>query len=386
MKRQVPGLGRRPKVVVYSLDSEVHACAIIRILAPLQLENWDVVWATKSDHSGFSFDLEVAREADLIIIQRHFPAEFTEKILHAITRLKVPIIYDLDDMFLDVPPFHPHYNDLSKRVPYITWILKEADLVTVSTTPLQEALKKHTARPIHVLPNLVDWGLFNAPPRPRNRQFNLLISGTPTHQGDWSIIEEPLIETLNIHKDDVNAIFFGEIPKRFSDHPSVQLIDFQPDYKSYASRLRGLDIHAALVPLEDTAFNQCKSDIKWLEYSAAGIAGIFSNITPYSSTIKNGETGLLVNNTADAWFHGMEHLLDNPEAASVMIENARREVRAHHSIEALSGPYVAVFADLLGRKHVRNLFSDLPILPARLGAHAHRFLDKHILWRFNRKH
>ena len=386
MKRQASRLGRRPKVVVYSPDHEVHACAIIRILTPIQLEDWDVVWATKSDQSGFSFDLEVAREADLIIIQRHFPSAPTENVLRSILRLKVPIVYDLDDLFLDVPPFHPLYNDLSKRVPYIKWILKEADLITVSTTPLQEALKKYTARPIHVQPNLVDWSLFDAPPRPRNRQFNLLISGTPTHQGDWSIIEDPLAEILNIHREDVNAIFFGELPKRFSDHPSVRLINFQADYKGYATRLRGLDIHAALVPLEDTEFNRCKSNIKWLEYSAAGIAGIFSNITPYSSTIKNGETGLLVNNTSDAWFHSMEHLLVNPEAASAMIESARREVREHHSIEALSSSYVAVFDDLLGRKHVRNFFSDLPILPARLGAHAHRFMDRHISWRFNRKH
>ncbi|MFZ1545906.1 MAG: glycosyltransferase, partial [Candidatus Nitrotoga sp.] len=255
-----------------------------------------------------------------------------------------------------------------------------------STPPLLEALKKHTARPIAVQSNLVDWGLFDAPSRRRNRQFNLLISGTPTHQGDWSIIEEPLAEFLKVHREGVKAIFFGELPTKFSGHPAVQLINFQPDYKSYASRLRELDIHAALVPLEDTEFNRCKSDIKWLEYSAAGIAGIFSNIMPYNSTIKNGETGLLVNNTADAWFHGMEHLLANPEVASAIIDSARREVREHHSIEALSGSYVALFNDLLGRKHVRNLYSELPILPARLGAQAHRFLDKHILWRFNRKH
>lgn len=386
MKEQVPSLGSRLKIVVYSLDHETNACAIIRILAPMIAKNFDVVWATKRDRSGLSIDLDIARKADVIIIQRHFPAAFTEKALRTIVGLKVPIVYDLDDMFLDVPPFHPDYNDLSPRAPYIKWILKEADLVTVSTTPLQEALKKYTTRPIHIQPNLVDWSLFDAPSRPRNRQFNLLVSGTPTHQGDWSIIEEPLAEILNIHRDNVNAIFFGELPKRFSDHPAVRLVNFQADYRSYASRLRELDIHAALVPLEDTKFNRCKSNIKWLEYSAAGIAGVFSNILPYNSSIRNSGTGLLVNNTADAWFQGMEYLLANPEATFAMIENARREVREHHSIGSISDKYLTVFNDLLGQKHVRNLFSELPILPARLGAHAHQFLDRHILWRFNRKH
>lgn len=386
MKRQGPRRGNRPKIVVYSLDNETDACAIIRILAPMLTKDFDVVWATKRDRSGLSIDLDIAQRADLIIIQRHFPAASTEKALRAILRLKVPIVYDLDDLFLDVPPLHPHYNDLSKRVPYIKWILKEADLVTVSTTPLQEVLKQYTARRIHVLPNLVDWRSFDAPPRPRNRQFNLLISGTSTHQGDWSLIEEPLAEILNIHRENVNAIFFGELPKRFSDHPSVRLINFQPDYRSYALRLRELDIHAALVPLEDTKFNRCKSNIKWLEYSAAGIAGVFSDLLPYNSSIRNGETGLLVDNTAEAWFRSMEQLLANPEITFAMIENARREVREFHSIGSISDKYLTVLNDLLGQKHVRNLFSELPILPARLGAHAHQFLGRYILWRFNRKH
>lgn len=378
--------GHRPKVVVYSLDHKVWACAVIRILAPMQYLNWDVVWAAKQDSAGFSFDLEVAHKADLIIIQRHFPAAFTERALRSILRLKVPIIYDLDDAFLDVSSVHPHHKILSERVPYIRWLLKEADLISVSTKPLQESLKKYTTRPIVVQPNLVDWTLFDKPASQRINQFNFLISGTATHQGDWSIIEEPLAEILNVYKKDVNAIFFGEIPHKFSNHPSARLINFQPDYASYATCLRELDIHAALTPLEDTKFNRCKSNIKWLEYSAAGISGIFSDITPYNSSIKNGETGLLVRNSADAWFHGMKQLLENPEAASAMIVNARGEVREHYSIQASSDAYAAVFNDLIGQKHVHNLFSELPILQKRLNTNARRFLDRNVLWRFNRKH
>lgn len=383
---------RQPTVVVYSSEHETYACSIIRILAPLLAANWHVVWATKPDRPGSSFDVNIARQADLIIIQRQFPSVSTAKILRLIIGLKIPIVYDLDDMFLDVPISHPNYDDLNRRAPFIKWILKEADIVTVSTGQLQESFKKHTTRPILVKPNLVDWALFDTQPRPLNNQFNFLVSGTPTHQKDWSIIEEPLAEILNIYPKQVNAVFFGELPKRFFDHSSARFISFQRGYKHYASCLRELDIHAALVPLEDNTFNLCKSNIKWLEYSAAGIAGVFSDIAPYNSSIRNGENGILVNNSADSWFEAMQYLLTNPEAKSAMLEQARREIHEKYSVENLSGKYVEAFNELLGRKYSRSLFSELSMLPNRLQTRTYEtldtstFLNRHIMWRFNRKH
>lgn len=375
----------KPKIVIYSLEQESHACAIIRILGPMRLKNWEIVWAVKFQQSGFLFDVEVAHQADLIVILRNFPSPCTEKALQSIVRLNVPIIYDLDDALLDVPEAHPFYKWLSTSVPYIKWILKEADLITVSTKVLKESLTKYTSRPIVVQPNVVDWNLFNALPRPQKKHFNFLISGTSTHLGDWSLIEEPLAEILNTYQKRVNAIFFGEIPKRFSNHPSAQLVPFQTDYKSYAAILKGLDIQAALVPLENTRFNNCKSNIKWLEYSASGITGVFSNLTPYSSCIRNGETGLLVNDSENDWFQGMKQLVENPASATLMIENARCEVREHYSIESMSDKYLAVFNDLFGTKHVHSIFSDFPILPEKINARIHQIIDRHIMWRFNRK-
>jgi glycosyltransferase involved in cell wall biosynthesis len=382
-------LEHKPTVVVYSLDDADGACAAIRILTPINANNWNLIWGAKQDSSGISFELDVARRADLIIIQRHFPVQFNEKILRDIIGLGIPIIYDLDDDFLDIPSFHTHYHSLSKRIPYIKWILKEADLITVSTPLLKEAVIKHTNRPVCIQPNLVDWELFYAQPRIRAGTFNFLVSGTSTHQRDWRIIEEALAKILDTYKNEVNAVFFGDIPERFLNHPSARLVKFEASYNHYAECLRKLDVHAALVPLENTIFNQCKSNIKWLEYSAAGIPGIFSNLAPYNSSICHGETGLLVDNTTDAWFRGMEELLFKPGLASAIIENAQHMVRDQYSVEKLSLKYVAAFNDLLGQSHKSNFFSDLPIFPARLQAQMHqtknnvsRLLNRHILWRF----
>lgn len=380
-------LGKRPTVVVFSLHPKSNACAVIRIIDPLMENNFKIIWGAKRVESNWSFDLESAYAADLIIIQRHFPAVHTTKILEKILKSKVLIAYELDDMLLELPSYHPSYETLKRHAPYIKWILKTADLVIVSTSNLQNSLTKYTARPIHLQSNLVSFNLFSSPPKPYNNVFTFLISGTSSHEADWSIIEEPLLNILNIYPEKVNAIFFGDLPEKFSNHPSVQVIKFQDGYKKYADKLKKLNVNCALVPLEDTSFNNCKSNIKWLEYSAAGIPGIYSNTASYSSSIIHGETGLLVDNTADAWFQAMNHLINNPEIALAMVENARTKVRNKYSVESSSGDYGKFIHRIVGQPHERNFFSELSILPTRLKEQSKAclvsFLNKHLLWRFN---
>jgi glycosyltransferase involved in cell wall biosynthesis len=351
--------------------------------------NWNVIWAVKKTKSGFQIDTDIALNADLIVIQREFPSERTLSALRKIVHMNIPIVYESDDMLFNLSPAYPYYKYFSKRVPYIKWILKEADLITVSTAYLKKSMENYTTRPIHVQRNLIDWDLFNTQPKICDTQFNFLISGTPTHLGDWKIIEEPLLQFLDTHKKDVGVILFGERPQRFIHHSSVKLINYQPNYYQYAARLKELDIHATLTPLEDTEFNRGKSNIKWLEYSAMGAIGAYSDVLPYNSSIKNGKTGLLVANTAESWFNAMETLLNSQEANLTMINNARDEIRQNYSIEQSSAEYAAVISDLFGEKHKRNIISELNILPAYLSSQAKTtlssFWDRHIMWRFNSK-
>lgn len=383
--------GIAPNVVVYSPYSETHACAYIRIIAPMRAAKWNVIWAPKQGRSEQLIDVEIARTADLIVIQRQFPALSTEKVLKVLFRLRIPIAYDLDDMLLDVPTSHPSYVELDRRAPYIKWALKEVDVVTVSTLQLKESLEKYTSRPVRVQPNLVDWTLFNKQPRQRDGRFSFLISGTSTHRSDWALMEEPLAEILAKYEKVAKAVFFGQAPKRFADHSSVNFIDFEDHYGHYASRLRTLDIDAALVPLEDNSFNRCKSHIKWLEYSAAGMPGAYSDVAPYRASIRHRASGLLVTNTADSWLDAMDALISDPEATSFMIDNSRKQVHEEYSVENSTAKYIAIYDDFLGHKHRREIFSGLSTLGPRLMTRAHRvvngspFFGRHVMWRINKK-
>ena len=65
----------------------------------------------------------------------------------------------------------------------------------------------------------------------------------------------------------------------------------------------------AIAPLEDDAFTSCKSDLKYLDYGALGIPGVFSDVRPYRDTVRHGETGLLAANDEKAWADALEEIV-----------------------------------------------------------------------------
>ena len=87
----------------------------------------------------------------------------------------------------------------------------------------------------------------------------------------------------------------------------------------YSSRARW-DI--ALAPLRESQFNQCKSDIKFLDYSAIGAAGIYSHGPAYETTVRHEETGLLVDGVTEAWVDALETLLADGRYRNRLARNA----------------------------------------------------------------
>ena len=78
------------------------------------------------------------------------------------------------------------------------------------------------------------------------------------------------------------------------------------------------------MPLLPTAYNRCRSDAKFLEYAAAGVAGIYADLEPYRGSIVHGETGLLYRTSAD-----LGRCLDRLYEESVLRQRIRRQAHAH---------------------------------------------------------
>ncbi len=398
-------LKRRPRVVVYSGEESPWACAQIRLLRPFEYlaADFELVWATHPISGGHVSDLNMLKSADLVVLQRYYVNKTNKGAIETILNSGRPVVFELDELVYDLPLDNPHYDSIQPNQAYIRSVVDRVDAVIVSTPALgQELQQSCKPKQVAVLPNLVDAELFHAPVQTRAEPVRIALAGTPTHKGDYAMLDEVIERLLKKYPSRLLFVFIGVVPGRWQGHPAVAQIEFISDYLIYAKYLLKFELDIALVPLkDDSKFNRCKSNIKWLEYSAAGIAGVYSDKEPYAC-IRHGETGLKVDNSADAWFSAVCELVDNPEKRQAIALAAQHEVEEAYSLQKQGHRYAQCYEYLLSLSTaevpVENQDRPAEASPARsepvrlqpaqgqpidlyqLWQSAHAYQDRDVLW------
>jgi glycosyltransferase involved in cell wall biosynthesis len=173
-------------------------------------------------------------------------------------------------------------------------------------------------RDIRVVPNMLAphlWaGLCSL--RGKSRKPRVGWGGGTSHTGDLEIIAEVVRELA----DEVEWVFFGMCPEQLRPyihefHPIVGL-------EVYPAKLASLNLDLALAPLEFHIFNDCKSNLRLLEYGACGYPVICSDTEAYRGHLPS--TRIFTNST-DEWLQAIRMHLSDP-AASYRMGDELREV------------------------------------------------------------
>lgn len=128
-----------------------------------------------------------------------------------------------------------------------------------------------------------------------------------------------------------------------------RVIPFDDSYASFLKTLGKIHFDIGLAPLADNPFNRCKSNIKWLEYSAHARAGIFSDLEPYRESVEHGKTGMLVGDDPKEWFEALEYLISNPNQRKAMGRAARKDAFARFGLSKGVHRYLELYRGLLKR-------------------------------------
>jgi hypothetical protein len=104
----------------------------------------------------------------------------------------------------------------------------------------------------------------------------------------------------------------------------------------------------ALSPLSETDFNHCKSDIKFLDYSALGAAGIYSRASAYTSSVQHLRTGLLVENSTESWDEALHCLITDDDLRVRLAHNARENLYTKRTLKHSSHHWPTAIQNLLG--------------------------------------
>lgn len=117
-------------------------------------------------------------------------------------------------------------------------------------------------------------------------------------------------------------------------------------YAQYRALMSRCEI--AFMPLADTRFNSFKSDLKFVEAGAHGLACIASPVV-YGDTIRHGETGLVVG-SPDEFGAALRGLLADPARARAIGDAARGWVAANRMLASQTPQRLAWYRSLWERR------------------------------------
>lgn len=349
----------KPKVVVaYTSYPWDHAISTLRIAGPLQQADMNLI------HGNVAADIYPERVSlgDLVLVQREFPGYYDkyEQIVSIARAEGKPIIYEIDDLLLEIPDEHPdsaiHYYTRA-LFPMLEAIL-EADVVTGSNPELCEYLRSLNPN-TWLLPNYLDDSLwsFKLPSRHSNKT-GLVIGymGSDTHLPDLEYVSPVLQSILDRFGESIGFKFWGgHPPDVIRSHPNVEWIPLElPNYAEFASFFSQQECDIFIAPLIDSHFNRCKSPIKFLEYSSQGVPGVYSRVVPFESVVKHGENGFLASDL-DEWGKYLVRLIENPDLRHQIAINAQETVRREWLLSDHAHEWLEVYEKALSPSHVKRI-------------------------------
>lgn len=298
-------------------------CWLARISLPMR-----VLWENyKKDYeiniTGI-LDTRYLDGQDLIIMQRQYKPDVYYYLMKEKAK-GVKLIYECDDDMFTVPKWNSAYNVLGKKSikENVKTFVSKCDAVFTTTEQLAKVYGQYCEK-VYVLPNSLDFNVFS--PSPRNSKKKVVLwAGSDTHKKDVEILR-PAMQRL-VRDEDVFVKFW----KMDVGIPEIHQVPFVP-LEAYYSMLAQVDAVIGLSPLVYVPFNKSKSNIKFLEYTAQGMATIASNFGPYADTIEDGETGILIDNNRD-WYDKIRFLLENDDERNRLAENALKLVKEEYDIQ-----------------------------------------------------
>lgn len=267
----------RPLPVVLGHFADRQGCGHYRVIQPFNaVRDAGLI----DGHLSMSLltPTELARYApDVIVLQRQIGEEQQEAIRRMKAFSSAFKVFELDDYLPNVPLKSIHRQEVPKDIlRSLRRSLNYVDRFIVSTQPLADAFSGLHGD-IRVVKNRlpVNWWDGLKSERRVGKKARVGWAGGLSHTGDLELIED-VVKAL---VDEVEWVFFGMCPE--SLRPYIHEFHAGVAIYHYPSMLAGLNLDLALAPVEQNLFNECKSNLRLLEYGACGFPVICSDVRCY---------------------------------------------------------------------------------------------------------
>ncbi|MBU4569896.1 MAG: methyltransferase domain-containing protein [Desulfomicrobium sp.] len=264
--------------------------------------------------------IEHIKWAEVIILHREISI-FAVELIREARKYGIPIIYDLDDLITQIPKWSlAKINRIDKIL--IENTIATANRVTCTCKPLKKELEKLSDNVI-IVPNtmITPKKITNPTCKQNNTECTIVISSSDT------VLVEFIINPVKLLCDTIpnlKVVTIGPISSAFNNITAQIEHYAQCSPDEFSHILNKIDNGIGLIPLDNSLFSSCKSDIKYYHYTSCGIVTIASAVQPYTECIEHEKNGLLVENTLENWFNSTSYLIKNYKVRQLLLTKAIR--------------------------------------------------------------
>lgn len=289
-------------------------------------------------------------QADIVIWHPMYYLNSFQLFLEMKHKHQKPFIVEIDDNYVDVPPWNEAYygfrNGSSFRSIALD-CLRSADALMVTTPHLGELYTQYNQN-VYVIENSLDfkgdkkfvgWDNVSVRKHPGTRIGWI---GGRAHFDDLMMVAPVLREILKKNRNVtlclVNSAlkhsckYLGK-PYPFEGLSNVHYADRSVAINRYAPFMASFGFDIGIAPLVDCNFNRSKSNLRWLEYSALKVPTVATGISHFNQSILHGETGFLVrDNDLEEWRKYIDLLIQKPSIREQVGRNAYKRVKKDFNV------------------------------------------------------
>ena len=265
------------------------------------------------------------------------------------------VFFDIDDLVID--------KKYTKTIKYLETMSKEeknlyddgvermqktlrmCDYAITTTERLAEELKNYVSE-VYINRNVASETMVELSESARkNKQSHDdviigYLSGSITHNPDIEYVKPALIKIMTKYKNTkLKLVGEIELPDDLKEFQDRIIIEPFVDWQKLPEIIASIDIN--LAPLEDSIFNEAKSENKWLEAALVKTVTLASDLGAFHQMINDGVDGILFKNEKD-FEKKLEKLVKDKEYREEVATNAYNRV-IKNNVTTYSGHGLAKF-------------------------------------------
>ncbi|UXX81818.1 glycosyltransferase [Roseovarius pelagicus] len=300
-------------------------------------------------HQDVPRAVQILQDATHLMCYRLSGCGDVPMLLYEARRLRLPILYDIDDPLFSISAYETYANmtvlepglqaHFAAEAPRYLETMNGCDAVSVSTPGLADHARLYTSRPVFVRRNFADQATLRAGQQAMQASTDneaafrvAFASGSQGHEADFKIIEAELTAFLAADGNR-RLMMLGHFERRHLPTAIARQTEWHSftDYDTYLRTLAQAD--CVVMPLVGDPFNRCKSAVRAIDAAAVGTPAICSAVGDLPQVVRHDQTGFVARSSRD-WGGSLNTLARDPGAARAMGLRARRNLEQHWSAQA----------------------------------------------------